>query len=158
MPAPKRNKGSKFCSISTRKKKHQCRVRWKQLAQRIVLAYLYVSEINSVEVREHLVDLSWVLEHGTGRLGQMVQAGVATQCLREGAYTHHLKKRSEEKKLRVDLINCYMPKQGRIWTIYTRHKIYLDFLDAREQLCKFANAYWDFFFHISLLKHDCFTA
>lgn len=42
---------------------------------------LDVGEVDPVEVREHLVDLGCVLEDSAGRLGQVVQAGVATQRL-----------------------------------------------------------------------------
>lgn len=58
---------------------------------------LYVSEIDPVEVREHLVDLGRVLQDRAGGLSQVVQAGVAPQCLGEGAYTHHLMEREEER-------------------------------------------------------------
>lgn len=54
---------------------------------------LYVSEIDPVEVREHLVDLGRVLQDRAGGLSQVVQASVAPQCLGEGAYTHHLMER-----------------------------------------------------------------
>ena len=48
---------------------------------RVVDAYLYISKVDTVEVCEHLVDLGGVLQHGAGRLGQVVQGGVATQGL-----------------------------------------------------------------------------
>jgi len=42
---------------------------------------LDVSEVDAVQVGEHLVDLGRVLEDSAGCLGEMVQTGVATQCL-----------------------------------------------------------------------------
>ena len=50
-------------------------------------SYLYVGEVDAVEVAEHLIDLGGVLQHGAGRLGQVVQRGVPTQGLSK--CTHH---------------------------------------------------------------------
>lgn len=44
---------------------------------------LDVGKVDAVEVRQHLVDLGRVLEDGAGRLGQVVQTGVAAQGLGE---------------------------------------------------------------------------
>jgi len=60
--------------------------------------HLHVGEIHTVEVGEHLVDLGCVLQDGAGRLGQVVQAGVAAQRLGEGADAHHLTQREEEER------------------------------------------------------------
>lgn len=66
--------------------------------QTAALADLYISEVHPIEVGEHLIDLSRVLEDGTGGLGQVVQAGVAAQSLGEGAYAHYLKEKDGEHK------------------------------------------------------------
>lgn len=42
---------------------------------------LDVGKVNTVKVREHLVDLGCVLEDSAGCLGEVVQTCVATQCL-----------------------------------------------------------------------------
>lgn len=52
--------------------------------------YLYIAEVNTVEVAEHLCDLSRVLQDGAGRLGQMIKRGVPPQSLSERSRTHHL--------------------------------------------------------------------
>lgn len=45
------------------------------------VANLDISKVHTVKVREHLVDLSCVLEDSAGCLGEVVQTGVATQGL-----------------------------------------------------------------------------
>lgn len=52
--------------------------------------YLDVGEVHPVEVGEHLVDLRGILEDSAGCLGQVVQTGVTSQCLGEGADYCHL--------------------------------------------------------------------
>ena len=47
---------------------------------------LHVGEVDPVEVGQHLADLLLVLKHGARSLGQVVQAGVATQGLGEAAH------------------------------------------------------------------------
>lgn len=56
------------------------------------LCYLYVGEVDAVEVAEHLCDLSRVLQDGAGRLSQMIERRVAPQSLSERSRTHHLHK------------------------------------------------------------------
>lgn len=56
------------------------------------LYYLYIGEVDAVEVAEHLCDLSRVLQDGAGRLSQMIERRVAPQSLSERSRTHHLHK------------------------------------------------------------------
>src|SRR6218665_2702082 len=46
--------------------------------------YLYIGEVHFVNVRQHLADLSAVLEHSTSGLRQMVQRCVSAQYLCKG--------------------------------------------------------------------------
>lgn len=52
---------------------------------------LDVGEIDPVQIVDHLVDLSRVLEDGPGGLCQMIEGGVSPQCLRESNYRSNLK-------------------------------------------------------------------
>lgn len=54
------------------------------------LCYLYIGEIDAVEVAEHLCDLSRVLQDGAGRLSQMIERCVAPQSLSKRSRTHNL--------------------------------------------------------------------
>lgn len=54
---------------------------------------LDISKVHPVEVGQHLVDLGGVLEDGAGRLGQVVQTGVTSERLGEGADHRHLEHR-----------------------------------------------------------------
>lgn len=56
--------------------------------------YLDVGKVHPVEVGEHLVDLGGVLKDGPGGLGQVVQAGVASQSLSKGTDHSHLRSTS----------------------------------------------------------------
>lgn len=60
--------------------------------------YLDVGKVHPVEVGEHLVDLGGVLEDGPGRLGQVVQAGVASQSLSKRADHGHLRSTGTSRK------------------------------------------------------------
>lgn len=52
--------------------------------------YLYIGEVDTVEVAEHLCDLSRVLQDSAGRLSQMIERCVAPQSLSERSRTHNL--------------------------------------------------------------------
>lgn len=65
-------------------------------------SYLDVGKVHPVEVGEHLVDLGGVLEDGPGRLGQVVQAGVASQSLSEGTDHGHLRNTHTSRKSMTD--------------------------------------------------------
>ena len=54
--------------------------------------YLFVDvvEVHSVEVLQHLFDLVAVVEHGPGRLGQVVEGRVAPQHLAQRRHSNHL--------------------------------------------------------------------
>lgn len=45
--------------------------------KKATISYLHVSEINPIEIAEHLVDLGRVLQHRPGGLGQVVQGRVS---------------------------------------------------------------------------------
>lgn len=64
----------------------------------VVRLYLDVGKVHPVEVGEHLVDLGGVLEDGPGRLGQVVQAGVASQSLSKGTDHGHLSTTDTSRK------------------------------------------------------------
>ncbi len=52
--------------------------------------YLYIGEVHTVEVAEHLCDLSRVLQDGARRLSQMIERCVAPQSLSERSCAHNL--------------------------------------------------------------------
>lgn len=58
---------------------------------------LDISKVNTVKVREHLVDLGRVLEDSAGCLGKVVQTCVATQCLGKSIGWCHLRDKIERK-------------------------------------------------------------
>ena len=51
---------------------------------------LDVVKIDAIEIGQHLSDLRWIVQNGTGRLGQMIQGSVASQGLRKGVNSRHL--------------------------------------------------------------------
>ena len=62
----------------------------------MIVLYLNISKVDSVEVCQHLADLLLVLQDCPGRLRQVVEAGVAPQRLGEGPHrgqldAHHLR-------------------------------------------------------------------
>jgi hypothetical protein len=51
---------------------------------------LDIVKIDAIEIGQHLSDLRWIVQNGTGRLGQMIQGSVASQGLRKGVDSRHL--------------------------------------------------------------------
>ncbi len=63
---------------------------------------LDVGKVDAVEVREHLVDLSCVLEDGAGCLREVIQTGVASQrlgkCISWGYLREHKEGERKERQ------------------------------------------------------------
>ena len=53
---------------------------------------LNIGKIHFVQVTQHLIDLTGILQHGSGSLSQMVQSSVPTQSLRQRSHGSDLYK------------------------------------------------------------------
>lgn len=69
---------------------------------------LHVSEVHSVEVAEHLVDLRGVLQDGSSRLSQMIQRGVTAQGLRKRTHYCSLHRRQNRVSINTKIPNPHI--------------------------------------------------